>query len=253
MDFHLSQISLTVSSSALACIARGAPLTQTLTCIANDIEEQHPDSVVAILILDEDNCMRLGAAPTLHPDYRHAINGMTVGGIVQGKPEDIETNPASSDFCRLALQHGLHVCSLTPLRCGTDYIHGILVTYTRAAETPSENYWQALAGMAALASIAIEQHAAAIRIKKAEDALLQNETIMALAIEGSNTGIWDRNIQTNQINYSNGWKAILGYAATEVGNRIEESYTRVHPDDLASVKAAMQAHFDHSMYCLHHD
>ncbi len=68
--------------------------------------------------------------------------------------------------------------------------------------------------------------------------------IMALAIEGSGIGLWDRNVATGEIRYSPGWKAILGYPASELSNRIEEAYTRVHPDDIAYVQAAMQAHFD---------
>ncbi|OWJ90225.1 sensor domain-containing diguanylate cyclase [Pseudomonas sp. A46] len=71
-----------------------------------------------------------------------------------------------------------------------------------------------------------------------------SEERMALAIAGSGTGIWDRNARTGEIHYSSDWKALLGYSEHEVGNRIEESYTRVHPDDLAYVQATIQAHFE---------
>ena len=67
---------------------------------------------------------------------------------------------------------------------------------------------------------------------------------MALAIDGSGIGIWDRNVQTNEIHYSVGWKAILGYSDSEIGNRLTDSYKRVHPDDLSYVQATIQAHFD---------
>ncbi len=71
-----------------------------------------------------------------------------------------------------------------------------------------------------------------------------SERRMALAIAGSGTGIWDRNISTGEIHYSSGWKALLGYADHEIGNRIEESYTRVHPADLDYVRATIQAHLE---------
>jgi diguanylate cyclase (GGDEF)-like protein/PAS domain S-box-containing protein len=71
-----------------------------------------------------------------------------------------------------------------------------------------------------------------------------SESQMALAIAGSGTGIWDRNVVTGEIHYSTAWKAMLGYADSEVSNRIEDSYKRVHPDDLAYVQATIQAHFD---------
>ncbi|MFC4864854.1 sensor domain-containing diguanylate cyclase [Pseudomonas sp. MAHUQ-62] len=74
--------------------------------------------------------------------------------------------------------------------------------------------------------------------------LQESERRLAPAIAGSGTGIWDRNAVTGEIHYSTGWKALLGYADHEVGNRIEESYTRVHPDDLAYVQATIQAHFE---------
>jgi diguanylate cyclase (GGDEF)-like protein/PAS domain S-box-containing protein len=71
-----------------------------------------------------------------------------------------------------------------------------------------------------------------------------NEERMALAIEGSGTGIWDRDVTTGIIEYSPGWKAILGYGVDEISHFIHDSYTRVHPDELAYVQATIQDHFD---------
>jgi diguanylate cyclase (GGDEF)-like protein/PAS domain S-box-containing protein len=76
------------------------------------------------------------------------------------------------------------------------------------------------------------------------EALREHERLLAHAIAGSGTGIWDRDVVTGEIRYSVGWKAILGYADHELTSRIEDSYLRLHPDDRDYVKAAMQAHFD---------
>ncbi len=75
-----------------------------------------------------------------------------------------------------------------------------------------------------------------------DDASLE-ENRMALAIQGSGTGIWDRDLIKGQIHYSTAWKAMLGYAEDEISTRIEDSYARVHPDELEHVQQAMQAHF----------
>src|SRR5690554_656792 len=75
-------------------------------------------------------------------------------------------------------------------------------------------------------------------------ALRERERRMALALEGSGTGVWDRDIPANQIHYSRAWKAMLGYADHEISNQLSESYKRVHPDDLAYVQATMKAHAD---------
>lgn len=95
----------------------------------------------------------------------------------------------------------------------------------------------ALRQFACLAATAFEHD-------RVEASLRDSERRMALAIEGSGTGVWDRNVPAGEIYYSRGWKALLGYAEEDVSNRIEESYTRLHPDDLAYVKATMQAHLD---------
>lgn len=102
-----------------------------------------------------------------------------------------------------------------------------------------------LRDLARLAAIAVESDGAEARLRAEADARRESEKRrMALAIAGSGTGIWDRDIPTGEIHYSSGWKAILGYADHEVSSRIEDSYQRVHPDDLAYVQAAIQAHFE---------
>ncbi len=68
--------------------------------------------------------------------------------------------------------------------------------------------------------------------------------LVALALTGSGTGIWDRDVVSGAIRYSAEWKAILGYAPHELGDRIEDAVDRLHPDDRAYVQAAMRAHFD---------
>ncbi|HWL29692.1 MAG TPA: PAS domain-containing protein, partial [Burkholderiaceae bacterium] len=82
------------------------------------------------------------------------------------------------------------------------------------------------------------------RLQTELDATRANEERMALAIDVSETGIWDRDVTTGIIEYSPGWKAILGYGVDEVTHFIEDSYKRVHPDDLAYVQGTIQDHFD---------
>ncbi len=71
-----------------------------------------------------------------------------------------------------------------------------------------------------------------------------NADRLALAVTTSGTGVWDRQIASGEINYSPEWKAMLGYAEDEISSRIEDSYQRVHPDDLLSVQAAIKDHLE---------
>ncbi len=63
-----------------------------------------------------------------------------------------------------------------------------------------------------------------------------------LALAGSNDGIWDWNIVTNEIYYSPRWKEMIGYRADEIENNLDAWTSRVHPDDLEMAEAAVAKH-----------
>ncbi len=71
--------------------------------------------------------------------------------------------------------------------------------------------------------------------KQAEIALEENHLRLELALKTANIGSWDWNPQTNQVNFSTQWKAILGYADHEIENSLQEWESRVHPEDLPFV------------------
>ena len=78
--------------------------------------------------------------------------------------------------------------------------------------------------------------------KRAEDRLRESEERYALAAAGTNDGLWDWKLDTNEIFLSSRWKAILGYGDDEVGNQVSEWFSRVHPEDLPGLKRDMDAH-----------
>ncbi len=62
----------------------------------------------------------------------------------------------------------------------------------------------------------------------------------ALALEANQDGLWDWNIKTNEIFYSLRWKEMLGYDEAEISNKIDEWLSRIHPEDIEKVSAAVQ-------------
>lgn len=117
---------------------------------------------------------------------------------------------------------------------------GLLDRGARQLDHAGFEFLQELARQAVLNA---RQESAMQRMQADVRVLQDSERRMALAIAGSGTGIWDRDVPAGKIYYSPGWKALLGYAEGEVGDRIEDSYRRIHPDDIEYVKAAMLAHF----------
>lgn len=78
--------------------------------------------------------------------------------------------------------------------------------------------------------------------KRAEDQLRQSEERWQLALKGNNDGIWDWNLVTDEVFYSQRYKQILGYTDTEFGNNADEWKSRIHPEDLEHVLRSSQAH-----------
>lgn len=74
------------------------------------------------------------------------------------------------------------------------------------------------------------------------EATRQAESRWQVALEGAGAGVWDWNMQTNQVFYSRLWKAMLGYTETEVGNDFIEWDSRVHPDDKTYTYIALEDH-----------
>lgn len=80
--------------------------------------------------------------------------------------------------------------------------------------------------------------------KRAEEALRASEERYALAARGSNDGLWDWNLKSNEVYFSIRWKSMLGLEDSEVGNGPEEWLNRVHPEDIERVKAQIAAHLE---------
>ncbi|HYD61129.1 MAG TPA: EAL domain-containing protein [Noviherbaspirillum sp.] len=76
--------------------------------------------------------------------------------------------------------------------------------------------------------------------KRAEDDLRISNERWKLAIEGTGDGVWDWDMQANEVAYSARWKAMLGYEESEIGNSLDEWRSRLHPDDAPAALALLQ-------------
>lgn len=83
----------------------------------------------------------------------------------------------------------------------------------------------------------------AISRAKLEQRLYEAEERWRFALEGAGDGVWDWNIQTDEVKFSRRLKEMLGYAEDEIRDHIDEWRSRIHPDDAPRVMADMQAYF----------
>ncbi|PMB48168.1 histidine kinase [Fischerella thermalis CCMEE 5330] len=129
------------------------------------------------------------------------------------------------------------ISSLSVVIHGKDRAFGVLGAHTTKYRTFSKDdiyFLQATANVLATA----------IARQTAEEALKESEQRWQLAVQGSNDGIWDWNVKTNEVFFSTRWKEMLGYEEQEISNHLDEWSSRVHPDDLGWVRRVIQDHFD---------
>ncbi|MBX3729141.1 MAG: EAL domain-containing protein [Candidatus Sumerlaeia bacterium] len=74
------------------------------------------------------------------------------------------------------------------------------------------------------------------------DALRRSEERYALAARAVHDGLWDWNLETDEFYVSPRWKEMLGCQDMDLAPRIDEWYSRVHPDDLPNLQSGLTAH-----------
>ena len=79
---------------------------------------------------------------------------------------------------------------------------------------------------------------------RADDARRDSEERYALAMEGSNDGLWDWRVGEKKIHFSSRWKRILGFEQHELPDLLESWWSRVHEDDRFRVTHEFQAHLE---------
>jgi PAS domain S-box-containing protein len=78
--------------------------------------------------------------------------------------------------------------------------------------------------------------------KQAEESLRESESRYQRAAESGRVGIWDLDLETNDLYLAPNLKALLGYADDELANNLDAWCELVHPDDKEKVIAATRAH-----------
>ena len=81
------------------------------------------------------------------------------------------------------------------------------------------------------------------RQKQAENILKETEERWRFALEGGNQGVWDWDVQTGDIFFSDSYKKLYGYGPDDLKGRIEEWEGIIHPDDKERMGKALEEHF----------
>lgn len=79
-------------------------------------------------------------------------------------------------------------------------------------------------------NISAEAHKKLHRLNKE---LQKEKNRFELAVNGAENGLFDWDVETNNVYYSPQWKSMIGFRENEIDDKFEEWQSRVHSDDLA--------------------
>ncbi|MEE4240965.1 MAG: ABC transporter substrate binding protein, partial [Desulfopila sp.] len=114
--------------------------------------------------------------------------------------------------------------------------------------SPLQKYFWLIAGLVTFAIVETFLVLALLeksrRYKIAEEELRRSKERFTLAMQAATDGIFDWNLETNDIYYSPAWKQMLGYREDELENRFSEWERLTAPEDVKLSWQVMQEHLD---------
>jgi len=245
---HIAEGLAQLTISVMQQMASGAPLPVVLTELIERFEALVPGLYGSVLLLKPDGeTMRHVAAPRLADRFCEAIDGSHIGegqgscgtAAHRGTPvivEEIRTSPLWTDYRAIALRHDLAACWSYPIKRTTGEVLGTLAMYYRQPRRPSTDELRLASTVAHLAGLAIER-------VQLEHALATHSDRLELVLDAAALGIWDWKVGQD-VTYNDRFMGMLGHAPGEVPYSLDAWLDLVHPNDRATVEAALQPYLE---------
>jgi PAS domain S-box-containing protein len=71
-----------------------------------------------------------------------------------------------------------------------------------------------------------------------------SRSLLRLIAQSTNDGIWDWDLDTNEVYYSPRWLELIGYLPGKLRGHIDTFIERLHPDDRAAVEQGIAEYSD---------
>ncbi|HSL02046.1 MAG TPA: PAS domain-containing protein [Nitrospiraceae bacterium] len=215
-------------------------------------------SQYSVLVVEDNEDLVIG----LQDFLRHDGYAVTAAGTVAGAIELVRTHRFNAILLDLGLPDGDGLEVLKEAHRLDPSLPVVIVTahiaHDRTVGTLSEGAFAYLTKPYDREELRHTLHRAigvkllTVKVERAERLLNQSEERLELVIRGSNDGFWDGQFLSNEpwnsprtpVWWSPRVKAMLGYTDEEFPDVLESWASRLHPDDVDRVFAALTAHIE---------
>src|SRR5215471_7384257 len=234
---------LAAERRTLEMIAGGATLTKVLEDLCDTIDDQAPEIMSSILLMDPNGEQLWPAAGRRVPEgWVRTITPLPIGPYMGScsaaaflkKPviaSDIATDPfTAADYRDIALSYGLRAAWSQPLISKDNEVLGTFAIYYPEPRQPSDSDLELIEGAANIAVIAIEGERSQKALRKAFEEIKQSEARLRKIIDAIPTFAWCGLPDGTKEFFNQRWHDYTGLSPEEAhgwGWKVA-----IHPDDL---------------------
>lgn len=170
---------------------------------------------------------------------------------------DIKTDEFMAPWREKALANGFRSSAAFPLKVDGK-VAAVWTLYSPAAGYFTEAVQRLYQQLAGDISFALQN----LRIRAEKEQLARELEISTkrwqFAVDGAGDGLWDWNVKTNEVYFSEKISSMLGYTPEEWGTTLDAWESRIHPDDKTVAQLTVTAYFrgetdayesEHRMLC----
>ena len=238
---------LAAERRTLEMIAGGASLTDVLEDLCDTIDDQAPEIISSILLMDPNGEQLWPAAGRRVPEgWVRTITPLPIGpgmgscgtAAFLKKPviiSDIASDPPWSDitapdYTEIALSYGLRAAWSQPLISKDNELLGTFAIYYREPRQPSDSDLNLIEGAANIAVIAIKGERSQTALKNAFEEIKQSEARLRKIIDTIPTLAWCGLPDASKEFFNKRWHDYTGLSPEEASGWGWK--VTIHPDDL---------------------
>jgi PAS domain S-box-containing protein len=238
---------LAAERRTLEMIAGGASLTDVLEDLCDTIDDQAPEIISSVLLMDPNGERLWPTAGRRVPEgWVRTITPLPIGpgmgscgtAAFLKKPviiSDIASDPPWSDitapdYTEIALSYGLRAAWSQPLISKDDELLGTFAIYYREPRQPSDSDLKLIEGAANIAVIAIKGERSQTALKNAFEEIKQSEARLRKIIDTIPTLAWCGLPDASKEFFNKRWHDYTGLSPEEASGWGWK--VTIHPDDL---------------------